>query len=123
TEAVVTVGTLAAPRNEDWLQRVREARARWGDWDFHAAEVDERADPEYIDWWVNFSRLAASPAAAAHYTRMSYETDISDVLAAVHVPVLVLHERVGDSGWELAQQLPKASIATCPNWSSPCLMP
>jgi class 3 adenylate cyclase len=122
TEAVVTVGTLAAPLNEDWSANVREVRARWGDWDFHAAEVDKRADREYINWWVNFSRLAASPASAAHYIRMSHETDIRDVLSAVHVPVLVLHEHIGDGGWELAQQLPNASIATCTNWSSPWRM-
>lgn len=53
TEAVITFGTLARPLQVDWSARVRETRASWGGWDYHAAQEDEGADREYIDWWVN----------------------------------------------------------------------
>ena len=48
-------------------------------------------DREYVDWLVDLSRLSASPGAAAHYTRMVQETDVSDIVSAVHVPALVFY--------------------------------
>ena len=69
---------------------------RWGERDYHASLVKEGMDREYVDWLVNFCRLAASPGAAAHYMRMVQETDVSDIVAAVHVPALVFYGSYGD---------------------------
>ena len=37
-------------------------------------------DPELMDWFVWMQRAAASPSAAAEFTRMQMDTDIGDVL-------------------------------------------
>jgi class 3 adenylate cyclase len=104
TEALVTFGTLARPPEGDRSARMREVRMRWGERDYHASWVKEGMDREYVDWWVNFSRLSASPGAAAHYFRMVQETDVSDIVTAVHVPVLVFHGSHSDPAWDLGQQ-------------------
>ena len=104
TEALVTFGTLARPPEGDRSAVVREVRMRWGERDLHALGVKEGMDREYVDWWVNLNRLAASPGAAAHYTRMVQETDVSDIVSAVHVPALVFHGSYGDPAWDLGQQ-------------------
>jgi pimeloyl-ACP methyl ester carboxylesterase/class 3 adenylate cyclase len=104
TEALVTFGTLARPPEGDRSALVREVRMRWGERDYHASRVKEGMDREYVDWLVNFYRLSASPGAAAHYTRMVQETDVSDIVSAVHVPALVFHGSYGDPAWDLGQQ-------------------
>ena len=83
---------------------VREVRMRWGERDYQASGVKEGMDREYVDWWVNFCRLAASPGAAAHYVRMVQETDVSDIVSAVHVPALVFYGSYGDPALDLGQQ-------------------
>jgi len=103
TEALVTFGTLARPPG-DRSALMRDVRMRWGEWDFQASKVKEGMDREYVDWWVNFSRLSASPGAAAHYLRMVQETDVSDIVAAVHVPALVFYGSFGDSALDIGQQ-------------------
>jgi pimeloyl-ACP methyl ester carboxylesterase len=92
TEALSTFGTLARPRQDP--SHLREARMRWGERDYQAFGVKEGMDREYIDWWVNFCRLSASPGAAAHYLRLLQETDVSDIVSAVHVPALVFCGRM-----------------------------
>jgi class 3 adenylate cyclase len=126
TEALVTVGTLARPESrEDNAARLREVRARWGDWDYHATFVKEASARDYVAWWVNLCRLSASPAAAADYIRMDQETDVTDIVSAVHVPALVFYESVGDSSWEVGQYLPNAEMVAVPadEWGSPWHMP
>jgi class 3 adenylate cyclase len=123
TEALVTVGTLARPREQDWSTEVREVRMRWGERDYQASMVKEGMDREYVDWWVNFCRVAASPGAAAHYLRMVQETDVSDIVSAVHVPALVFYGSVGDGGWELGQQLRNAQMVRASEFGSPWHVP
>jgi class 3 adenylate cyclase len=103
TQALVTFGTLARPPERDGRQ-AHEARMRWGQWDYHASDVKEGMDHEYVEWWVNLCRLSASPGAAAHYLRMVQETDVSDIVSAVHMPALVLYGSYGDVAWDLGQQ-------------------
>jgi class 3 adenylate cyclase len=104
TEALVTFGTLARPPEGDRSALVREVRMRWGERDYQASGVKEGMDREYVDWLVNFGRLAASPGAAANYLRMVQETDVSDIVSAVHVPALVFYGSHGDRAWDLGQQ-------------------
>ena len=128
TEALVTFGTLARPPEGDRSALVREVRMRWGERDFHAFGIKEGMDREYVDWWVNLNRLAASPGAAAHYVRMVQETDVSDIVSAVHVPALVFHGSYGDPAWdlgqqELGQQLRNAQIVQVAEMASPWHVP
>jgi class 3 adenylate cyclase len=48
-------------------------------------------DQEYLEWVVWNQRLAASPAAAAEFWRMTIETDITEILGSIHVPTLVMY--------------------------------
>ena len=63
--------------------------------------------------WARYQRAAASPAAAAATIRMSFASDVSEVLPSIHVPTLVLHRR-GDQavhvvyGRHLAAHIPDA---------------
>ena len=128
TEALVTFGTLARPPEGDRSARVREVRMRWGERDYHASQVKEGMDREYVDWLVNFCRLAASPGAAAHYMLMVRETDVSDIVAAVHVPALVFHGSHGHRAWDLGQQefgqlLRNAQMVRLSEFASPWHVP
>jgi class 3 adenylate cyclase/pimeloyl-ACP methyl ester carboxylesterase len=140
TEALVTFGTLARPPEPDRSasagarlllpdgRQLHEARMRWGEWDYHASEVKEGMDREYVDWLVNFSRLAASPGAAAHYLRMVQETDVSDIVSAVHVPALVFIGSYGDVALDLGQQefgqlLRNAQMVRVSEFASPWHVP
>ena len=128
TEALVTFGTLARPPEGDRSARVREVRMRWGERDFQASEVKEGMDRDYVDWWVNFSRLSASPGAAAHYLRMVQETDVSDIVAAVHVPALVFYGSFGHRAMDLGQrefgqQLRNAQMVHLGEMASPWHVP
>jgi class 3 adenylate cyclase/pimeloyl-ACP methyl ester carboxylesterase len=128
TEALVTFGTLARPPEGDRSALVREVRMRWGERDYQASLVKEGMDREYVDWFVNFSRLSASPGAAAHYLRMVQETDVSDIVAAVHVPSLVLYGSFRDRALDLGQQefgrqLRNAQMVHLGEMTSPWLMP
>jgi class 3 adenylate cyclase len=103
-------------------------RMRWGEREYHASRVKEGLDREYVDWWVNFSRLSASPGAAAHYQRMVQETDVSDIVSAVHVPVLVFYGSFGDRAFdlgqrELGQQLRNAQLVDLGEMASPWHVP
>src|SRR5262249_26366614 len=70
-------------------------------------------DPRAREWWTTMQRLAVSPAAAVALFRMAMETDVRDVLGAIHVPTLVLHssnDRLVDIGCgrHLAAHIPGA---------------
>jgi class 3 adenylate cyclase len=127
TEALVTLGTLARPPEGDRSALVREVRMRWGERDFHASGIKEGMDREYVDWWIDFCRLSASPGAAAHYLRMVQETDVSDIVSAVHVPALVFYGH-GDHAWdvgqqELGQQLRNAQMVRVSGSANPWQVP
>jgi class 3 adenylate cyclase len=76
-----------------WLARGREHHGERE----YAREFLKRIDPtsaddeEQIDWLVWNERLAASPAAAAEFWRMTIETDITEILGSISVPTLVLY--------------------------------
>jgi class 3 adenylate cyclase len=101
---------------------------RWGEWDYQASGVKEGMDREYVDWSVNLGRLAASPGAAAHYLRMVQETDVSDIVSAVHVPALVFYGSYGDVAFDLGQQefgqlLRNAQMVRVSEFASPWHVP
>lgn len=86
-----------AGSEDDWLAWMRELREQWGDRDFleaYAMQVEPLAslDEEFRDFFVWQHRLAVSPAGAVDWARLAMETDIVDVLSAIRVPTLVLHQ-------------------------------
>ncbi len=84
-----------APSEEEWRERLRGIRTGWGE----RAYLEERArewiptrtdDAAFVDWFVWHMRRSLSPGAALTAYRMSMEVDVTDVLAAVRVPTLIL---------------------------------
>jgi class 3 adenylate cyclase len=98
----------------------------WGDdeemakFGFGDRPEDAPRDPEFNRWLARFMRFAATPGAAAAFTRMWYETDVRDILSAVSSPTLVFY-RAGTSGHTgeqharyLAQRVPGCRVAGIP---------
>ncbi len=84
-----------APTQEDWRRQLAEVRAGWGERAYleglareWAPEVAE--DDAFRDWFVWHMRRSLSPGAALTAFRTAMELDVSDVLAAVRVPTLIL---------------------------------
>jgi class 3 adenylate cyclase len=85
-----------APTEQEWRERLRLVREGWGTRDYLEALAAELApsradDPEFRKWFVTHMRRSLSPGAALAFLRMTAEADVSDVLAAVRVPTLILH--------------------------------
>ena len=84
-----------AATEDGWRDQLAEVRARWGARDYlaelaHAWAPEVADDVEFLDWFVWHMRRSLSPGAALTAFRTSMELDVSDVLAAVRVPTLVM---------------------------------
>lgn len=84
-----------APTADEWRARLRAIRAGWGDRSYLEAVARDWApekvdDDAFIDWLVWHLRRSLSPGAALTAYRTAMEVDVTDVLAAVRVPTLVL---------------------------------
>jgi pimeloyl-ACP methyl ester carboxylesterase/DNA-binding winged helix-turn-helix (wHTH) protein len=96
-------------------ERARYAEQIERDW---AWETDMRtmcpnADDDLARWWGERCRAATSPGAARALVEMNSLVDVTDVLAAVKAPTLVLHRRDDvdskvDEGRFLAAGIPGA---------------
>ena len=53
------------------------------------------SDERFKHWWAAYLRHSASPADALALARMNTDIDIRNILAAIHVPTLIIH-RKGD---------------------------
>jgi class 3 adenylate cyclase len=101
---------------EEWHRRVREARLRWGTREYQLAELRRYLptfadDREFQQWHVMHERLAASPGAAAWFTRVLMETDIREVLPAISVPTLILyHEKWREGCAYMAERIPNVEM-------------
>jgi class 3 adenylate cyclase len=74
-------------------------------------------DPETMSFMLRLFQAAASPAAAVALERMNAEVDISDILAAIHVPTLLMchthdPEAPADAVRWMAERIPEARVAT-----------
>jgi class 3 adenylate cyclase len=84
-----------APTTEEWRHQLAMTRAGWGDRGYLEGLAQEWA-PEvasneaFRDWFVWHMRRSLSPGAAVTAFRTAMELDVSDVLAAVRVPTLIL---------------------------------
>jgi class 3 adenylate cyclase len=83
-------------QSEYWRARLAELRDRWGTQELGDEILADTspslsADPMEREWFANWLRVGASPAAAYALHRAWIETDLRDVLPAVRVPTLVMH--------------------------------
>ena len=84
-----------APTAEEWRERLRGVREGWGDRAYLEQVARDWApemadDAAFMDWSVWHMRRSLSPGAALTAYRMAMEIDVTDVLAAVRVPTLIL---------------------------------
>ena len=88
-------------RQPDVEQELLRLRDGWGTLDYAGEMLDEicptlAENPAEREWFANRMRVGASPAAGYALNRMWSETDLRDILSAIHVPTLVLAR--GDLG-------------------------
>jgi hypothetical protein len=128
--ALVLFGTFASGRRAPdypWAETDEEHRAEieslhaWGTPEHARAVAEElhpNADPEEKVAFETLVRQSASPGAAVALSRMNREIAIRGVLAAIHVPTLVLnrsgdHPYIVEGSRYLAEHIPRhASPAT-----------
>jgi pimeloyl-ACP methyl ester carboxylesterase len=68
----------------------------WGSGGSAGKYTPSRAnDLSFKRWWGRLERISNSPAGAAAYARMNRLIDISNIVATIRVPTLVIH-RTGD---------------------------
>jgi class 3 adenylate cyclase/pimeloyl-ACP methyl ester carboxylesterase len=70
---------------------------------------------EQIDWWNEMQRVSASPENAARFLEAVGDIDVTDLLAKVAVPTLVMHARDEarvpfDAGRRMAAGIPGARL-------------
>jgi class 3 adenylate cyclase/pimeloyl-ACP methyl ester carboxylesterase len=92
----------------------------WGKGEVMAALNPSIAnDPNALEAWGRFMRLAASPAVAAAITRMIFDLDIRQILPAISAPTLVVQRRgnplvPADAGRDVARRIPGAAFVEVP---------
>lgn len=70
---------------------------------------------EQVDWWNDMQRVSASPANAARFIEVVGAIDVTDLLAKVAMPTLVMHARDDarvpfDAGRRMAAAIPGARL-------------
>ena len=102
TTALIMVGSFArriraadypwGPTHEEWERITEEYTREWGGpvgFDLRAPSAAH--DPSAREWGARNLRLGASPAANRVLMRMNAEIDLRQVLPAVRVPTLIVH--------------------------------
>lgn len=84
-----------APTEDEWRERLAAVRAGWGERAYLEDLAREWApelagDDAFRAWLVDHMRRSMTPGSALTAFRAAMELDVSDVLAAVRVPTLVL---------------------------------
>ena len=76
-------------------------------------------DPDELEHWITYTRLAASPSSAEAVMRLDAKHDVRSILPLVHTPTLLLH-RTGDQVEEIdgarymASKMPDARLVELP---------
>ena len=90
-------------QSEDWRALLAELRERWGTQELSDQILEDltpslSTDPAEREWFADWTRVGASPAAAYALNRAWLETDLREVLPAVRVPTLVMYRTVRNIG-------------------------
>jgi len=105
---------------EEWRRRLADVRAGWGERAFLERLAEEWApeaagDDRFRDWFVWHMRRSLSPGAALTAFRTAMELDVSDVLAAVRVPTLVVpRPAIPGPGHYAAERIRGAELVELP---------
>ena len=103
-------------QSEFWRARLAELRERWGTKELSDEILGDTspslsANPAEREWFANWLRVGASPAAAYALHRAWIETDLREVLPAVRVPTLVMYRTSGKAerdAREVIDRIPSA---------------
>jgi class 3 adenylate cyclase len=92
--------------DEKWDEYWEELERRWGERDYFREYIKEMApsltlDEQGLDAYTTTFRMTGGPGTVMALERMWRETDVREVLPAVHVPTLVLH-RTDDQVYSIA---------------------
>jgi len=104
-------------REEEFAERLAAIERSWGTEEVLPWVLPEIADdPELLRWFTTYTRRGASPGAVIAAERMEYDTDVRDVLSAIHVPTLILHRIEDDpeANQYMAEQIPGAEYVALP---------
>jgi pimeloyl-ACP methyl ester carboxylesterase len=105
---------------EEIGRTIRRISDMWGTEAYAAAEMAAAApsmktDRQFIRWIAKLQRHWVTPGAAAELMRRHYETDIRQILPAIHVPTLVLaREWDGEEDAYIASVIPDARLVRLP---------
>jgi pimeloyl-ACP methyl ester carboxylesterase len=105
---------------EQWRTRLADVRAGWGARDYLerlAAEWAPEAaeDDAFRDWFVWHMRRSLSPGAALTSFRTAMDLDVSDILAAVRIPTLVMPRPANPGpGQFTAERIRSAEVVELP---------
>ena len=107
----------SAEEQEAFFQRFVQEMGTGSNVDLQSPSVAE--DERFVRWWARFERSVASPSAFEELGRLLAAIDVRQVLAAIHVPTLVIH-RKGDrvvlerQARYVADQIEDARLALLP---------
>jgi class 3 adenylate cyclase len=76
-------------------------------------------DPDAMRWWAKLFRYAATPSAAVALGRMWFETDVRNILPAIHVPTLIVSSQHREEYANTASLIPGAVLAEVPSPDRP----
>jgi class 3 adenylate cyclase len=109
-----------APSEEEWRRRLASVREGWGQRNFFAELLREWApslahDDAFKHWFTGHMRRSLSPGAALSFFRTMKDADVSDVLASVRVPTLILckPEQRAEADY-VAGRIPGSEVAELP---------
>ena len=76
-------------------------------------------DPEARQWWAKLYRYSATPGAAVTLARMWFETDVRNILPAIHVPTLIISSQQREDYANTATSIPGAMLVEVPSPEQP----
>jgi class 3 adenylate cyclase len=108
----------------EWQRQLDETERSWGTREFIKKQFDETwaelgDDETSFEWYCETLRCGASPGAALTAHRMAMDVDVRGILAAIRVPVLILHRPTMRADAEyMAQRIPGATRVEIPGRAS-----
>jgi len=101
---------------DDVAEFLLNAKKTWGTGGLANSFAPSTAEDErYHQWWARYQRMGASPGRSTAMARLIFQMDVRKILAAIHVPTLVVHRRDVDLfplafGRYLAQHIEGAKL-------------
>jgi class 3 adenylate cyclase len=110
-----------AASDDEWQAELDDIRSQWatperaGRW-LAASAPSRIGDRRFYEWWAEQERMMGSAQDAITLAQLQRDTDVTDVLSAIHVPTLVMIRSVGpiDRARFVADRIPGARLSILP---------